>query len=282
MRRAYRPLSCRERPVAGATARARIVIWQRVVPEPQRVSNRHRRGMPRPDGIRNAWPSPGRITAPVARPSYMLIGTAKLNDVDPQTWLADLRPHRRHAAGPAERSPIVELEGAICKTGGMINADRIARIRIQLDDWQTAVWRRVESPITTTLRVLHHVIQAAIPFEFRADGKRYAIADPEWDRLRDKTYSTQTMRLDTLVDRGITQLACTYDFGDDRQHTITIEAIASPIPLPSIPATSTAPAAPRPKMSAAWASPRLAFPRPAASGAAHGASTSAFPRSATR
>ena len=33
---------------------------------------------------------------------YTLIQTAKLNDVDPQAWLADvLVPHRRHAAEPA-------------------------------------------------------------------------------------------------------------------------------------------------------------------------------------
>ena len=32
---------------------------------------------------------------------YTLIGTEKLNDVDPQAWLVDARPDRRHAAEPA-------------------------------------------------------------------------------------------------------------------------------------------------------------------------------------
>ena len=113
----------------------------------------------------------------------------------------------------------------------MSHADRIARIMIQLDDWQPAIWRRAEVPLTATLKALHDVIQAAMPFddyhlfEFRADGKRYAIPDPEWDSLRDRTYSAKTTRLGTLVDRGITQLAYTYDFGDDWRHTIMIEAI---------------------------------------------------------
>jgi len=41
---------------------------------------------------------------------YTLIGTAKLNDVDPQAWLADvLGPHRRHPAEPSGRTVAVEL-----------------------------------------------------------------------------------------------------------------------------------------------------------------------------
>lgn len=114
----------------------------------------------------------------------------------------------------------------------MSHADRIARVRIQLDDWQPAIWRLAEVPLTMTLKALHDVIQAAMPFddyhlfEFRAGGKRYAIPNPEWDSLRDKTYSAKTMRLGSLVDRGIAELAYTYDFGDDWRHTITIEAVA--------------------------------------------------------
>lgn len=118
----------------------------------------------------------------------------------------------------------------------MSHVDPIARIRIQLDDWQHAIWRRVELPLTATLRALHDAIQAAMPFddyhlfECRADGKRYAIPDPEWESLREKSYSAKTMRLGTLVDRGVTELAYTYDFGDDWRHTITIQAIADADP----------------------------------------------------
>jgi hypothetical protein len=135
----------------------------------------------------------------------------------------------------------VELEGAICKIGRMSHVDRIARIRIQLDDWQPVIWRRVEVPLTATLKALHDVIQAAMPFddyhlfEFRADGKRYAIPDPEWESLRDKTYSAKTTRLGTLVDRGVSELAYTYDFGNVWRHTVTIEAIADADPAVEYP-----------------------------------------------
>ncbi len=123
----------------------------------------------------------------------------------------------------------------------MSHFDRIARIRIQLDDWQPDVWRRVELPLTATLKALHDLIQAAMPFddyhlfEFRADGKRYAIPDPEWDNMGDRTYSAKTTRLGTLVDRGVTKLAYTYDFGDDWRHTVTIEAIADADPAVDYP-----------------------------------------------
>ena len=95
-------------------------------------------------------------------------------------------------------------------------------------------------PLTATLKALHDVIQAAMPFngyhlfEFRADGKRYAIPDPEWDSLRVRTYSAKTMRLDTLVDRGVSELAYTYDFGDDWTHR-HIEAIADADPAAEYP-----------------------------------------------
>lgn len=118
----------------------------------------------------------------------------------------------------------------------MSYSGRIARIRIQLEDWQPTIWRRVEVPMTATLKAMHDVIQAAMPFddchlfEFRADGKRYAIPDPEWDSLHDKTHPAKTMRLGTLVDRGIAELAYTYDFGDDWRHTVTIEAVADADP----------------------------------------------------
>jgi len=118
----------------------------------------------------------------------------------------------------------------------MSHVNRIACLRVQLDDWQPAIWRRIEVPMTATLKAVHDVIQAAMPFddchlfEFRAGGKRYAIPDREWDSLRDRTYSAKTTRLGTLVDRGISELAYTYDFGDDWRHTVTIEAVVNAAP----------------------------------------------------
>lgn len=110
--------------------------------------------------------------------------------------------------------------------------DRIFRLKIELDDWQPAIWRRVEVPGTVSLKALHDLIQAVMPFEdyhlfeFRTDDKRYATSKPEWDDLGSKTVSAKTTKVGLLVERGLTELAYTYDFGDDWRFTVTLEAVA--------------------------------------------------------
>jgi len=44
-------------------------------------------------------------------------------------------------------------------------AEQIARLRITLNDTDPAVWRRIELPLTNSLKTLHLAIQAAILFE---------------------------------------------------------------------------------------------------------------------
>jgi len=123
----------------------------------------------------------------------------------------------------------------------MSHVDRIARLKIELDDWQPTIWRRVEVPLTSSLKALHDVIQAVMPFEdthlfeFRAGEQRFAIPDPEWDSLHDRTYSAKTLRLGALIDRGVTEFSYTYDFGDDWRHTITIEATTAADPATDYP-----------------------------------------------
>ena len=46
----------------------------------------------------------------------------------------------------------------------MTAPDRIFRLKIELDDWQPAIWRRVEVPGTVSLKALHDLIQAVMPF----------------------------------------------------------------------------------------------------------------------
>lgn len=109
-------------------------------------------------------------------------------------------------------------------------SDRIARLHIQMDDIQPAIWRRVEVPLTTNLRGLHEVIQAVMLFEnyhlyeFEIAGRCYGIPDPEFDHWR-RVYAAQNIKLGTLIDRGVTQMSYTYDFGDNWRHTIRLEAV---------------------------------------------------------
>ncbi|MGN7964247.1 plasmid pRiA4b ORF-3 family protein [Brucella sp. 22210] len=119
--------------------------------------------------------------------------------------------------------------------GIMISRERIARIIVKLDHIDPAIWRRVEVPITTSLKGLHNIIQAVMPFqdyhlfEFNAGGKHYAGPDRAWDFGRE-TYAARNVRIGALVDRGITIFNYNYDFGDDWRHSITVEAVADADP----------------------------------------------------
>ena len=112
---------------------------------------------------------------------------------------------------------------------------RIARIRIELDGIDPAVWRTIEVPLTTSLSELHEVIQAVMLFDnchlfqFDVGSRRYAIPDPEWEDVRE-TVDAQSTKLGALVDRGVTSFSYTYDFGDNWQHTVTIETITDADP----------------------------------------------------
>lgn len=107
----------------------------------------------------------------------------------------------------------------------------ISRIRIDLEHLEPRIWRRVAVSLTTNLRSLHEVIQAVMPWEnthlyqFTTDDRVYGEPGPEdaaWGR---KIYQAKSMRLGTLISRGVTEFLYTYDFGDDWQHRITVESV---------------------------------------------------------
>lgn len=113
---------------------------------------------------------------------------------------------------------------------------KIARIRIELEHIAPRIWRRVDVSLTTNLRALHEIIQAVMPWEnyhlyqFAVGERVYGEPDPEdavWGR---KIYQAKGMRLGTLVDRGITELHYTYDFGDDWQHRVIVEEVLNAQP----------------------------------------------------
>src|SRR5438445_1955844 len=117
----------------------------------------------------------------------------------------------------------------------MILVDRIACIRIELRDINPVIWRRVEVPLTTSLKGLHDVIQAVMPFEnyhlFRFDvgDKRYGIPNREWDHVHE-TLDAKNIKLGVLVEGGVRAFSYTYDFGDDWRHSVTIESVTAADP----------------------------------------------------
>ena len=122
----------------------------------------------------------------------------------------------------------------------MSELDRIIRLRIALLDVEPSIWRIVEVPITTTLRALHEVIQAAMPwqsyhlYEFQIGEQRYGVPDPEFGAdlpIRD----AKSIRLSRFLSEGVQAFIYVYDFGDNWQHAVTVEAVVDSEPGVSYP-----------------------------------------------
>ncbi len=106
--------------------------------------------------------------------------------------------------------------------------DRAFRLRIDLLEIDPAVWRIVDVPSTITLRSLHDVIQAVMPFEdrhlyeFRVGEHRYGVPDPEFGAdltIRD----AKCIRLARFIGEGLTNFGYIYDFGDHWEHAVRVE-----------------------------------------------------------
>jgi len=115
-----------------------------------------------------------------------------------------------------------------------MTSDRIARLHIQLDEVEPAIWRRVEVPLTSSFKAIHDAIQAAMLFEdchlfqFEIGNRRYGYPDPDWGNdMRDARY----IRLSSVVDRNVTRFTYTYDFGDDWRHSVVVEDVFAAEPI---------------------------------------------------
>ena len=122
----------------------------------------------------------------------------------------------------------------------MSSPEKIARVRVALKDIEPEIWRRVEMPLGMNLKGLHDVIQAVFGwqdyhlFEFQIDEKRYGTPSPEWGDER-KVLQAKTVTLTDLVSKGIDRFDYTYDFGDNWEHAIAIEAVADAEPAVKYP-----------------------------------------------
>lgn len=113
------------------------------------------------------------------------------------------------------------------------SSDAIAVLRVEIEYIEPLIWRRVAVPTSMNLKALHKVIQAAMGWldyhlwEFTADERRYGIPIPDdldWNRRIDNAAST---KLSVLLTTGVTEFGYMYDFGDDWEHRIIVEAVKS-------------------------------------------------------
>lgn len=107
--------------------------------------------------------------------------------------------------------------------------DRIARMRISLNDIEPEIWRRVDVPLEANLKMLHDIIQRTMGWmdyhlwEFEVGSKHYGLPDREWPD--NSLAAAKNIKLKALIDRGIRQFLYTYDMGDGWEHNIAVEAI---------------------------------------------------------
>ncbi|WP_156679329.1 plasmid pRiA4b ORF-3 family protein [Sphingomonas profundi] len=115
-----------------------------------------------------------------------------------------------------------------------MSVETVARLHIVLDDIDPAIWRRVDVPVTASLKMLHDVVQAAMGWEnchfwyFEAGDQRSGVPDPMWPDSG--MAAAKNVKLAALVGRGVRELAYTCDMGDDWRHTITIETVGPGAP----------------------------------------------------
>lgn len=106
----------------------------------------------------------------------------------------------------------------------------VARLRIELQDIEPKIWRRVDVPLSCTLLALHDIIQVlfrwhdAHLFEFRIGEKIYGVSMPDDAFFERRVLQAKGVRLRALLDRGVDRFLYVYDFGDDWRHAVTVEA----------------------------------------------------------
>jgi len=124
---------------------------------------------------------------------------------------------RRSSTPPRPQKPTVEPVALVLK--------------ITLRGLRPPVWRRVRVAGDTTLRMLHHVIQAAMGWhdshlhEFEIGNRRYGEPDDDPWPGAERIYSETKVKLGTLIGQGVKQFRYVYDFGDDWEHQIVVEKV---------------------------------------------------------
>jgi hypothetical protein len=107
------------------------------------------------------------------------------------------------------------------------------QLRIELNEVQPTVWRRLLVPETVTLVRLSLILQQAMGWhgghlhEYIVGRVHYGIPDDDWPSPEPFT-DERRVRLNTLVESGARRFIFLYDFGDGWEHTVKIEDLVVP------------------------------------------------------
>ncbi len=116
----------------------------------------------------------------------------------------------------------------------------IHRVKATLRDTKPPVWRRLEVPSDMSLAAFHEVLQTAFDWwnyhlhEFRNKLEVYGVPGAEDFGPEPQSDETQ-YTIATLLPKVKSTAVYTYDFGDDWQHDLVLEAIVEPEPEAAYP-----------------------------------------------
>jgi len=117
----------------------------------------------------------------------------------------------------------------------MTGPGEIAVLRIELEDIEPLIWRRVAVRTSMNLKAVHGVIQAAMGWldyhlwEFAAGEHKYGMLlpnDPDWN---ERIKNAATTKLSVLL-TDVREIGYVYDMGDNWQHRIIVEKLKAAEP----------------------------------------------------
>ena len=118
----------------------------------------------------------------------------------------------------------------------MSGLDDIGVLRIELEDIEPLIWRRVAVPASMNLKALHRVIQAAMGWldyhlwEFTAGEHKYGMLLPNGPDWNERIKNAATTKLSALLTGGVREIGYVYDVGDNWQHRIIVEKLKAAEP----------------------------------------------------
>ncbi len=137
------------------------------------------------------------------------------------------RPPRRRAAKRAKKR---------AKKTAAREARSLYELKITLQGVRPPIWRRIEVRSDIMLDGLHRAIQDAMGWddahlhEFECGGTRYGPVVDDFDPFGEGPENERVTRLSDVLTKPKSSLRYVYDFGDNWQHTVTLEKTT---PLPS-------------------------------------------------
>ena len=108
----------------------------------------------------------------------------------------------------------------------------IAKLSIRLHGISPPVWRRVDVPLSMTLKTLHETIQGCFGwasnhlYKFDVGDAHYGEPHPDY-APEHQLLRADAKRLSALVKAGHRRLRYVYDFGDYWEHDLTIEKLTT-------------------------------------------------------